>query len=161
GKRTCFGLELIEDRQSGNPLMPDSPPRIVLPQVGLDGDRGIKVVARGLRDAGFHVIYSGLWHTPEAIVRTVADEHADWVGIGLRNGAHMTLMPRVLQLLREAGLRHVGVLAGSIIAEADILAKVSACLNAGVTVVCNVLDDDPPTIYVYAAGQRSMTLSAW
>ena len=97
------------------------PLRVVLAKVGLDGhDRGIKVVARGLRDAGMHVIYAGLWQTPEAVVRTVADEDADWLGLSLLSGAHMTLVPRVLQLLREAGLGHVGVLVGGIIPEADV-----------------------------------------
>ena len=97
------------------------PIRVVLAKVGLDGhDRGIKVVARALRDAGMHVIYAGLWQTPEAVVRTVADEDADWLGLSLLSGAHLTLIPRVLQLLREAGLQDVGVLVGGIIPEADI-----------------------------------------
>src|SRR5215475_6851597 len=92
-----------------------APLRIVLAKVGLDGhDRGIKVVARALRDAGMHVIYAGLWQTPEAVVRTAADEDADWLGVSLLSGAHMTLVPRVLELLREAGLSHVGVLVGGI-----------------------------------------------
>lgn len=98
-----------------------SPLRIVLAKVGLDGhDRGIKVVARALRDAGMHVIYAGLWQTPEAVVRTVADEDAGWLGLSLLSGAHMTLVPRVLELLKEAGLEHVGLLVGGIIPEADI-----------------------------------------
>jgi methylmalonyl-CoA mutase cobalamin-binding domain/chain len=98
-----------------------APLRIVLAKVGLDGhDRGIKVVARGLRDAGFHVIYAGLWQTPEAVVRAVADEDADFLGISLLSGAHMTLVPRVMQLLKDAGLEHVGVLIGGIIPENDI-----------------------------------------
>src|SRR6516162_7726875 len=97
------------------------PLRIVLAKVGLDGhDRGIKVVARALRDAGMQVIYAGLWQTPEAVVRTVGDEDADWVGLSILSGAHLTLVPRVLQLLRAAGLDHVGVLVGGIIPEADI-----------------------------------------
>jgi methylmalonyl-CoA mutase C-terminal domain/subunit len=101
--------------------MSPSPIRVVLAKVGLDGhDRGIKVVARGLRDAGMHVIYAGLWQTPEAVVRTVADEDAGWLGLSLLSGAHMTLVPRVLELLREAGLEHVGVLVGGIIPESDI-----------------------------------------
>src|SRR5262245_16309556 len=84
--------------------------RIVLAKVGLDGhDRGVKVVARALRDAGMHVIYAGLWQTPEAVIRTVADEDADWLGLSLLSGAHMTLVPRVLDLLRAAKLDHVGV----------------------------------------------------
>jgi methylmalonyl-CoA mutase cobalamin-binding domain/chain len=102
--------------------MTASPPlRIVLAKVGLDGhDRGIKVVARALRDAGMEVIYAGLWQTPEAVVRAVADEDADWLGLSLLSGAHMTLVPRVLDLLRQAGLGHVRVLVGGIIPEADV-----------------------------------------
>src|ERR1700756_5143978 len=103
--------------------MPDTaaPLRIVLAKVGLDGhDRGIKVVARALRDAGLEVIYAGLGQTPEAVVRTVADEDADWLGLSLLSGAHMTLVPRVLQLLRQAGLEHVGVLVGGIVPDDDI-----------------------------------------
>jgi methylmalonyl-CoA mutase cobalamin-binding domain/chain len=109
-------------------MMPLSPPlspaptvRVVLAKVGLDGhDRGIKVVARALRDAGMHVIYAGLWQTPEAVVRAVADEDADWLGLSILSGAHLTLVPRVTQLLREAGLDHVRVLVGGIIPETDI-----------------------------------------
>src|SRR5947209_12941573 len=101
--------------------MVNPPLRVVLAKVGLDGhDRGVKVVARGLRDAGIHVIYAGLWQTPEAVVRTVGDEDADWLGLSLLSGAHMTLVPRVLDLLRQAGLGHVGVLVGGIIPEADV-----------------------------------------
>ncbi len=102
--------------------MTQPPPiRVVLAKVGLDGhDRGVKVVARGLRDAGIHVIYAGLWQTPEAVVRTAADEDADWLGLSLLSGAHMTLVPRVLELLREAGLADCGVLVGGIVPEADI-----------------------------------------
>lgn len=95
--------------------------RIVLAKVGLDGhDRGIQIVARGLRDAGFHVIYAGLWQTPEAVVRTVADEDADWLGLSLLSGAHLTLVPRVLELLRQAGFGHVGVIVGGIVPEGDV-----------------------------------------
>ena len=97
------------------------PIRIVLAKVGLDGhDRGIKVVARALRDAGMEVIYAGLWQTPEAVVRTVADEDADWLGLSLLSGAHLTLVPRVLELLRQAKLNQVGVMVGGIIPEEDI-----------------------------------------
>ena len=96
------------------------PIRIVLAKVGLDGhDRGIKVVARALRDAGMEVIYAGLWQTPEAVVRAVADEDADWLGLSLLSGAHMTLVPRVLELLRAAGLGDVGLIVGGIVPEAD------------------------------------------
>src|SRR5438046_5372851 len=101
--------------------MSTAPPlRVVLAKVGLDGhDRGVKVVARALRDAGMHVIYAGLWQTPEAVVRRVADEDADWLGLSLLSGAHMTSVPRILELLRHARLGQVGVLVGGIIPEAD------------------------------------------
>ena len=98
-----------------------TPERIVLAKIGLDGhDRGIKVVARGLRDAGFHVIYAGIWQSPEAVVRAVADEDADWLGLSLLSGAHRTLVPRVLGLLKSAGLGDVRVLVGGIIPEQDV-----------------------------------------
>lgn len=97
------------------------PLRVVLAKVGLDGhDRGIKVVARALRDAGMHVIYAGLWQTPEAVIRTVADEDADWLGLSLLSGAHMVLVPRVLELLRQEGLEQVSVMVGGIIPSEDI-----------------------------------------
>ncbi len=96
-------------------------PRIVLAKIGLDGhDRGVKVVARGLRDSGFHVIYAGLWQPVEAVVQTVLDEDADWLGISLLSGAHMALVPPLMKLLREKGLEHVGVLVGGIIPESDV-----------------------------------------
>jgi methylmalonyl-CoA mutase cobalamin-binding domain/chain len=102
---------------SANP----APIRVVLAKVGLDGhDRGIKIVARALRDAGMQVIYAGLWQTPEAVVRTVADEDADWLGLSILSGAHMTLVPRVLELLREAGQGNVGILVGGIIPDPDV-----------------------------------------
>jgi len=98
-----------------------TPARIVLAKVGLDGhDRGVKIVARGLRDAGFHVIYAGLWQSPEAVARAVADEDAGWLGLSLLSGAHMTLVPRVLELLGTAGLGRVGVMVGGIFPEGDI-----------------------------------------
>jgi methylmalonyl-CoA mutase C-terminal domain/subunit len=101
--------------------MSSDPIRIVLAKVGLDGhDLGIKVVARALRDAGMHVIYAGLWQTVDAVVRTVADEDADWLGVSILSGAHMTLVPQIMEQLRAAGLADVGVLIGGIIPEADI-----------------------------------------
>jgi len=98
--------------------MSSEPIRVILAKVGLDGhDRGIKVVARALRDAGFHVIYAGLWQTIDAVVRAVGDEDADWLGLSILSGAHMTLVPAVLEQLRAAEL---GVLVGGIIPEADV-----------------------------------------
>jgi methylmalonyl-CoA mutase C-terminal domain/subunit len=97
--------------------------RIVVAKPGLDGhDRGAKVVARALRDAGFEVIYTGLHQTPEQIVATVVQEDADAVGLSLLSGAHMTLFPKVLRLLREAGAGDVLVFGGGIIPPADVAA---------------------------------------
>ena len=97
------------------------PLRVVLAKVGLDGhDRGIKVVARALRDAGMHVIYAGLWQTPEAVARVVADEDADWLGLSLLSGAHLTLVPRVIEAMRALGASGVGLMVGGIIPEADV-----------------------------------------
>ena len=90
---------------------------------GLDGhDRGAKVVARALRDAGFEVIYTGLHQTPEQVAATVIQEDADAVGLSLLSGAHMTLFPRVLELLRQAGADDVLVFGGGIIPAADVAA---------------------------------------
>ena len=89
---------------------------------GLDGhDRGAKVIARALRDAGFEVIYTGLHQTPEQVAETVVQEDADAVGLSLLSGAHMTLFPRVLDLLEERGADDVIVFGGGIIPEADVL----------------------------------------
>ena len=88
---------------------------------GLDGhDRGAKVIARALRDAGFEVIYTGLHQTPEQVVQAVVQEDADAVGLSLLSGAHLTLVPRVVDGLRAAGLDDVLVMVGGIIPEADI-----------------------------------------
>jgi LAO/AO transport system ATPase len=102
-------------------VIPELPAqRVVLAKVGLDGhDRGIRIVARGLRDAGFHVIYGGLWQSPEGVVQAVGDEDADWLGLSLLSGAHMTLVPRVLELLRRNGLKDVKVVVGGIVPEQD------------------------------------------
>jgi methylmalonyl-CoA mutase C-terminal domain/subunit len=88
---------------------------------GLDGhDRGAKVIARALRDAGFEVIYTGLHQTPEQIVEAVIQEDADAVGLSLLSGAHMTLVPRVVDLLRARGADDVLVIGGGIIPDNDI-----------------------------------------
>jgi methylmalonyl-CoA mutase C-terminal domain/subunit len=97
------------------------PIRVVLAKIGLDGhDRGIQVVARALRDAGMEVIYTGLWQSPEAVVRAVEDEDAQVLGISLLSGAHMTLVPTLLDLLKQRGLGHVRVIVGGIVPPADI-----------------------------------------
>jgi len=97
-----------------------TPLRIVIAKPGLDGhDRGAKIVARALRDAGHEVIYTGLRRTPEQIVRTVMDEDADLLGMSSLSGAHDFLFPRVCTLLVEAELVDVVVFGGGIIPEAD------------------------------------------
>jgi methylmalonyl-CoA mutase C-terminal domain/subunit len=95
--------------------------RIVVAKPGLDGhDRGAKIVARALRDAGFEVIYTGLHQTPEQIAETVIQEDADAVGLSCHSGAHMTLFPRVVTLLRDQGADDVLVFGGGIIPKDDI-----------------------------------------
>jgi methylmalonyl-CoA mutase C-terminal domain/subunit len=95
--------------------------RIIVAKPGLDGhDRGAKVVARALRDAGFEVIYTGLHQTPEQIAETAIQEDADAVGLSCHSGAHMTLFPRVVSLLRERGAGDVLVFGGGIIPRDDI-----------------------------------------
>jgi methylmalonyl-CoA mutase C-terminal domain/subunit len=95
--------------------------RILVAKPGLDGhDRGAKVVARGLRDAGFEVIYTGLHQTPEQIARAALDEDVDAVGVSIMSGAHMTLMPRIVELLREQGQNDVVVFGGGIIPDEDL-----------------------------------------
>ena len=95
--------------------------RVVVAKPGLDGhDRGAKVVARALRDAGMEVVYTGLHQTPEQIVETALQEDADAVGLSVLSGAHMTLFRRVVELLRERDAEDVVVFGGGIIPEADI-----------------------------------------
>ena len=95
--------------------------RVVVAKVGLDGhDRGAKVVARALRDAGMEVIYTGLHQTPEQVVAAVIEEDAQAVGLSIHSGAHLTIFPRVVQLLREAEAGDVLVFGGGIIPPADV-----------------------------------------
>jgi methylmalonyl-CoA mutase C-terminal domain/subunit len=94
--------------------------RVVIAKPGLDGhDRGAKVIARALRDAGFEVVYTGLFQTPQQVVEAVLQEDADALGLSVLSGAHMTLIPRVVAALRELGLADVLVFAGGIIPDAD------------------------------------------
>jgi methylmalonyl-CoA mutase C-terminal domain/subunit len=105
-------------------IEPDQPARrirVVVAKPGLDGhDRGVKIVARALRDAGMEVIYTGLHQTPEQIVQTSLQEDADAIGLSVLSGAHMTLFARLLELLRERGAEDILVFGGGIIPDADI-----------------------------------------
>jgi methylmalonyl-CoA mutase C-terminal domain/subunit len=95
--------------------------RVVVAKPGLDGhDRGAKIIARALRDAGMEVIYTGLHQTPEQIVETVIQEDADAVGLSILSGAHMTLVPRIVSLLAEQGIDDVLVTVGGTIPSDDI-----------------------------------------
>jgi methylmalonyl-CoA mutase C-terminal domain/subunit len=95
--------------------------RVVVAKPGLDGhDRGAKIIARALRDAGMEVIYTGLHQTPEQIVETVIQEDAHAVGLSILSGAHMTLVPRIVDLLREQGVDDVVVTVGGTIPSEDI-----------------------------------------
>ena len=116
------------------------PYRVVVAKPGLDGhDRGIKVIARALRDAGFEVIYTGLFQTPEQVAETALQEDADAVGLSVLSGAHMTLFPRVVDELHKRGLDDVVVFGGGIIPDADIAALkekgVAAIFTPGTSMV--------------------------
>jgi methylmalonyl-CoA mutase C-terminal domain/subunit len=101
--------------------LPVAPIRVVIAKPGLDGhDRGAKVVARALRDAGMEVIYTGLHQTPEQVVETAIQEDARAIGLSILSGAHMTLFRRVVELLRERDAADIVVFGGGIIPDADI-----------------------------------------
>jgi methylmalonyl-CoA mutase cobalamin-binding domain/chain len=103
--------------------MTDRKVRVIVAKPGLDGhDRGAKIVARALRDAGFEVIYTGLHQTPEQIVATAVQEDVDAIGLSVLSGAHNHLFARVLELLREKGAEDIAVFGGGIIPQEDITA---------------------------------------
>ena len=105
--------------------------KVLIAKPGLDGhDRGAKVLARGLRDEGFEVVYTGLRQTPEMIATAALQEDVDVVGLSILSGAHMTLLPKVMRLLRERGLDDVLVTAGGIIPDDDIPALQEAGVGA-------------------------------
>ena len=101
--------------------MADRPIKVLIAKPGLDGhDRGAKVLARGLRDEGFEVVYTGIRQTPEMIVSAAVQEDVDVVGLSILSGAHLTLLPRITGLLREQGMSDVLVTAGGIIPDEDV-----------------------------------------
>jgi methylmalonyl-CoA mutase, C-terminal domain len=119
--------------------MTDRPIKVLIAKPGLDGhDRGAKVLARGLRDEGFEVVYTGLRQTPEMIVTAALQEDVDVVGLSILSGAHMTLLPRICALLRDRGMEDVLVAAGGIIPDEDVPALkevgVSAIFGPGTTI---------------------------
>lgn len=122
-----------------DPGMSERPIKVLIAKPGLDGhDRGAKVLARGLRDEGFEVVYTGLRQTPEMVVTAALQEDVDVVGLSILSGAHMTLVPRICGLLREKGLADVLVAAGGIIPDDDLPALreagVAAVFGPGTTI---------------------------
>jgi methylmalonyl-CoA mutase C-terminal domain/subunit len=119
------------------------PIRVLVAKVGLDGhDRGVRVVARALRDAGMEVIYTGLHRTPDEVVATAIQEDVDVIGISCLSGAHMTLVPRLLALLQSADARDIPVVVGGVFPDEDV----PAMKQLGVADV--VLPDTPPASIV-------------
>jgi methylmalonyl-CoA mutase C-terminal domain/subunit len=95
--------------------------RVIIAKVGLDGhDRGVKIVARTLRDAGMDVIYTGLHRTPDEVVEAAVQEDADVIGVSILSGAHMTVFPRILDKLRERGAEDILVVGGGVIPDDDL-----------------------------------------
>jgi methylmalonyl-CoA mutase, C-terminal domain len=122
-----------------HPSMIDRPLKVLIAKPGLDGhDRGAKVLARGLRDEGFEVVYTGLRQTPEMIVTAALQEDVDVVGLSILSGAHMTLVPRICALLHDRGMTDVLVTAGGIIPDDDVPALkesgVAAVFGPGTTI---------------------------
>ena len=118
------------DARAYNRRMADRPIKVLIAKPGLDGhDRGAKVLARGLRDEGFEVVYTGLRQTPEMVRTAALQEDVDVVGLSILSGAHMTLVPRVCRLLQDEGLDDVLVVIGGIIPDDDV----AALREAGVT----------------------------
>jgi methylmalonyl-CoA mutase C-terminal domain/subunit len=132
-------LARIGDVEPYNSAMTDRPLKVLIAKPGLDGhDRGAKVLARGLRDEGFEVVYTGLRQTPEMVATAALQEDVDVVGLSILSGAHMTLVPRVTRLLREEGLDDVLVVVGGIIPDDDAdelrAAGVAAIFGPGTTI---------------------------
>jgi methylmalonyl-CoA mutase C-terminal domain/subunit len=119
--------------------MTERPLKVLIAKPGLDGhDRGAKVLARGLRDEGFEVVYTGLRQTPEMVVTAALQEDVDVVGLSILSGAHMTLVPRICALLRDKGMDDVLVTVGGIIPDDDVAplkdAGVAAVFGPGTTI---------------------------
>jgi methylmalonyl-CoA mutase C-terminal domain/subunit len=119
--------------------MPDRPVKVLIAKPGLDGhDRGAKVLARGLRDEGFEVVYTGLRQTPEMVANAALQEDVDVVGLSILSGAHMTLVPKICKLIQDEGMGDVLVVLGGIIPDDDVPALreagVAAVFGPGTTI---------------------------
>ena len=141
GKGSSKGKAGIKQAAAACPPQPSTAGhriRVLVAKPGLDGhDRGAKVVARGLRDSGMEVIYTGLRQTPEQIVATAVQEDVDVIGLSCLSGAHMTLFPKILELLKKAGASDVLITAGGIVPEGDVIKLkklgISAVFGPGTT----------------------------
>ena len=123
--------------------MSDEPIRVLIAKVGLDGhDRGAKVVARALRDAGMDVIYTGLHRTPEEVVAAAVQEDVDVIGISLLSGAHLTIFPRIIELMKAAGADDIILVGGGVIPDEDV----PELRRMGVADL--ILQDTPPDVIV-------------
>lgn len=128
--------------------------RVLMAKVGLDGhDRGVKIVARALRDAGMEVIYTGLHRTPEEVVHAAIQEDADFIGVSILSGAHMTVLPRILQLLREEHAEDIMLVAGGVILDEDC----QALLKQGVVAI---FEQDTPLAEIIS-DMRELAESRW
>ena len=126
-----------------NPQHQDVIIRVLIAKVGLDGhDRGVKIVARCLRDAGMEVIYTGLHRTPEEVVSTAIQEDVDVLGVSLLSGAHMTIFPRLIELLRENDAADILLVGGGVMPDEDV----AALKELGVAEI--LLQDTPPDAIV-------------
>ena len=127
----------------------ENPPiRVLVAKVGLDGhDRGVKVVARALRDAGMEVIYTGLHRTPEQVIASALQEDVDAIGVSLLSGAHMTLLPRLLELMRERGIDDKVLVAGGVMPDEDVF----ALKEMG---VADIMGQDTPPAMIVATVER-------
>ncbi len=124
------------------------PIRVLVAKVGLDGhDRGVKVVARALRDGGMEVIYTGLHRTPEQVIASAVQEDVDAIGVSLLSGAHMTLLPRLLELMRQHGVDDKVLVAGGVMPDEDV-----AALKA--MGVADILGQDTPPATIVATVER-------
>jgi methylmalonyl-CoA mutase C-terminal domain/subunit len=120
-----------------------APIRVLMAKVGLDGhDRGVKVVARTLRDAGMEVVYTGLHRTPEQVIGSAVQEDVDVIGVSLLSGAHMTLLPRLLELMRDEGIDDKILIAGGVMPDEDV----DALKQMGVAEILG--QDTPPAAIV-------------
>lgn len=125
-----------------------NPIRVLVAKVGLDGhDRGVKVVARTLRDAGMEVIYTGLHRTPEQVIASAVQEDVDAIGVSLLSGAHMTLLPRLLELMRQQGVGDKILIAGGVMPDEDVV----ALKGMG---VADILGQDTPPATIVATVER-------